>query len=275
MDNYPVVDNTQQEMKDIQQELPNLPIQINTVGIKNFKLPIFILTREDGFQHTVADIDAFVSLQANKKGINMSRLPIGLQKFVGKQLDAKMIAKIAKYIRQKSEAEQCQLIYRFPYFIRKIAPVSNEIGLVYYNIVFNIIEKENNINFKMSVETTGMSLCPCSKEISDGQGAHCQRSKINIEIQPLEDHFIWIEDIIEISEKSCACSIYSVLKRPDEKFVTQYSYNNPHFVEDIGRSCYEKLQNRKDISWFKIEVSNEESIHQHDAYCKIESGEIK
>ena len=267
---FPHID-TNSTLKDIQKEEPKYKFAISTVGIKNFKLPIFIVTKDDGIQHTVANIHGYVDLDADKKGINMSRIPIGLQKFINKRLDMELISDIAKHIRLKSEAQSCQLIYEFPYFIQKTAPVSKETGLVNYNVVFDVFHNCEKTTHKMSVTITGMSLCPCSKEISEGQGAHCQRSKIRIECIPCNnDEFIWIEDIIRIGEESCACPIFSVLKRFDEKFVTQFSYNNPYFVEDIARSCYYKLNHKENIEWFAIEVINEESIHQHDAYCKIE-----
>ena len=144
-------------------------------------------------------------------------------------------------------------------------------GLVYHDVVFDVTTAKNQEPiFIMSVETTATSLCPCSKEISN-YGAHNQRSKIKIKCQVKK--FIYIEDLVDIANNNASCKIYSVLKRPDEKHVTEAAYNNPMFVEDISRHIFKELSNKiKDQTyWYQVEVVNEESIHQHNAYAKINS----
>lgn len=257
-------------LADIQQSNSEFEFPIERVGITNFKLPIYIDRKEGGIQHTVADINVFVDLKKENKGINMSRLPIGIQKFSDQKLNANTINDIAEYIRNKSEAECCQIIYTFPYFIKKLAPVSKEPGSVFNNIIFDVIKTVDESKFWMTVETNITSLCPCSKEISDNS-AHNQKSSIKIKIHPQLNDFIWIEDIIKIAENNSSCEIYSVLKRPDEKYVTEKAYDNPKFVEDIVRGCYSELIKINKIKNFRIEVNNYESIHQHNATAIMDS----
>lgn len=260
------------KLPDIQNEKPtHSNIAINRVGISDFKLPIFISKKSGGIQHSVANIDCYVNLDSNLKGINMSRLPIGLQKFKNEQLNYLLIENICEFIRVKSEANECELSYHFPYFLEKTAPVSNETGVLPYNIIFTGIKTQNDFIFKINVETLTTSCCPCSREISDN-GAHNQKCRILIDCTVLNiDNIIWIEDLIDIAESSSSCDIYSVLKRPDEKFVTENMYKNSKFVEDIARECYYKLDKLNNISNFSIKVESDESIHAHKALAIISS----
>lgn len=270
-------------LPDMQCSASSHRVGIHRVGIEDLKLPIFISDNANGKQHTVADVSVFVDLAEEIKGTHMSRLAIGVQKFLNHQLNSDVLEQICEYTRNKCEAETAEVIYTFPYFINKVAPVSKEPGLVHCDVRFDVITKKYNpcivyadnnkikeqgysSEFIMTVETTATSLCPCSKQISE-QGAHNQRSKIKITCAP--KGFVWIEDIIKISESSASCEIYSVLKRVDEKYVTEKAYANPAFVEDIVRHCYHLLSKREDIAWFDIEVRNEEAIHTHNAYARI------
>ncbi len=255
-------------MKDVQNSKATVELPIERVGVNNVKIPIYITEKGGSRQHTVADVDVYVDLEPQSKGTHMSRLAIGVQKFMDHKLDSDLLTDIAKYIKNKLEARTAQVIYRFPYFIKKIAPVSKEPGLVYHNVVFNMINNDET-HFTMSVESTTTSLCPCSKEISKA-GAHNQRSKIKLTVQPRSGAFVWIEDLISISERCSSCDIYSVLKRPDEKYVTEKAYDNPKFVEDMVRSIYQELLVLDSLKTFTVEVTNEESIHQHSAYARME-----
>ncbi len=256
-------------MKDVQKELPTHRIPIHRVGIKNLKIPIFISTKNGGEQHSIADVDVYVDLDKNSKGTHMSRLAIGVQKFIGHQLNKNVIIEIADYIKNKCNANTCQIIYRFPYFIKQIAPISKEPNLIHSNVEFNLTKNEST-NFDITVVTTATSLCPCSKDISE-YGAHNQRSKIKLTARLDEKQFIWIEDLIQIANNSSSCKIHSVLKRIDEKAVTEEAYDNPVFVEDIVRSCHQQLL-KLDVKDFKIEVENQESIHTHEAYASLGKG---
>lgn len=255
---------TKKDLPDIQISKPKHKIAINRVGITDFQMPIFISQKNGGVQHSVASISCYVDLAPNIKGISMSRIPIGLMKFSNEQLNSKMMFQIAEHIRKLSEAELCDLGYYFPYFLTRYAPTSHEPGILPYEIWFNAIKTKNESIFRFTVETIATSCCPCSKEISISN-AHNQKSRIKITCQSKHDYFIWIEDIIDVAESSASCEIFSVLKRPDEKTVTEKMYDNPKFVEDIARECYIKLDKIKGIDKFKIEITNDESIHAHQA----------
>jgi GTP cyclohydrolase IB len=254
-------------LPDIQNTKPNVEIKLNRVGIKNYKLPISVLEKTQNIQHTIANVNCYVNLAADIKGISMSRLPIGLNKFSDRPLSGEIIEDIAEYIRLKSDAENTEITYKFPYFIKKNAPVSKEPGYFHVNVAFNGVKSKDDYMFRFWVETICSSSCPCSKEISQ-YGAHSQRSLIKIFCTPNNEQWVWIEDLIKIAQESASCEIFSVLKRPDEKKVTETTYENPMFVEDITRSCFEKLTNLN-LKTFKIEVTNEESIHLHDAFSSI------
>jgi GTP cyclohydrolase I len=260
------------ELPDIQNSISEYKLPIETVGIGNFKAPIYIKTKSGTFQNTVAVVNAFIDLKAESKGINMSRLPITLQKHLATTLNPDKIKEIAINVRKFAKADRCQLIYKFPYFIQKLAPESKEPGLCSYDVTFDICEGYGTSRFNMTVNVIATSLCPCSKEISY-KSAHNQRSNIILTVSPKEDCFVWLEDMIEVAEMSSSCEIYSVLKREDEKYVTEKAYENPKFVEDIVRSIYCNLVKREDLNWFRVEVSNEESIHQHNAVAIMDSRE--
>jgi GTP cyclohydrolase IB len=258
-------------LADVQKTKPNHAIPIHRVGIEGLKIPIYISQMNGvGPQHTVADVSVFVDLDGESKGTHMSRLAISVQEYMDRQLDSNVLQEITETIRQRCEAETAEVIYKFPYFIKKMAPVSKHPGIIYAEVIFNVVKTKTTHRFIMGVTATTTSLCPCSREISDAS-AHNQRSKVTITVSPKNKAFIWIEELIQIAEDCSSCDIYSVLKREDEKHTTEKAYDNPYFVEDMVRSVYMKLIDRSDIEWFKVEVSNEESIHQHNAIAKIDS----
>ena len=255
-------------MKDIQKTKPKHAIAIQRVGVTNIQLPIYLTEKVGGYQHTVGNVDVFVDLDADSKGTHMSRLAIGVQKFMKEPLNAQRLKDIAEYIRNKCDAKTSEVIYRFPYFINKLGPVSKEPGMTHCDVVFDMVSSEDGCDFTMSITTTATSCCPCSKEISEA-GAHNQRSKIKITFQPHKDEFVWIEDIVDVANKCSSCEVFTTLKRPDEKYVTEEAYNNPKFVEDMVREAYAELEKFNELEWFEVTVSNEESIHQHNAFAKM------
>jgi GTP cyclohydrolase I len=257
-----------ENMPDVQQSVPRVKVKLNRVGVSHLTLPISIQSETGKIQTSVAKVSCYVDLASDKKGINMSRLPIGLHKYLNQSLNGTIIKDIAENIRQVSKAEICQVIYEFHYFIEKLAPASKEPGLIDHKIIFDGTKTESSYIWKFSVETVGTSLCPCSKEISTA-GAHNQKCYITTDIWPNDGKWIWIEDIVKICEQSCSCEIYSILKRIDEKIVTERAYDNPMFVEDVARSVYEKLAAIDDIDYFKIKVASDESIHMHRAEAII------
>jgi GTP cyclohydrolase I len=272
------MDNNWIEMKihndnlpDVQKNEPNFPVYIDRVGISNLKMPIRILIKNEGeYTNTVADISAYVDLPKTEKGTHMSRLAIAIQNQEFNNFNSNILRQICKEIKNSCQSDKSQVIYKFPYFQKKYAPVSKISGWVHYDVIFDMtMDKNDDTKFLITVKSVGTSVCPCSKEISDG-GAHNQRSLITITAEHDNNKStLWIEDLIDIAEFSASEQIYSVLKREDEKHVTENGYNNPLFVEDIIRNCYMKLICLENIKSFKINVENEESIHLHNAYASI------
>ena len=252
------------ELKDVQKTAPKHLIPIDFVGISGFKLPISVGTKSGSYQTTIADVSVYGNLPATKKGIDMSRIPIAIQKFSGQSLDVKVTNDVAEHIRRKLEVDICKISYKFPYFVQKIAPVSKEPGIVSYDITFDLTKAEDSTIFIMKAVVVGTSLCPCSKEISNNS-AHNQRAIVEVSVKINNTGFLWIEDLIELIEMSCSGRMYSVLKRVDEKAITEFMYDNPKFVEDIVRDCAFNLSQVPDIFEFNVKVSSEESIHQHNA----------
>jgi GTP cyclohydrolase I len=267
---------------DIQNNKPEKLIDIDEVGVKNLRVPLVVVDRKNGKQQTVGNISIFVNLPRDYKGTHMSRFIELLNKYVQQTLSVKVIDSLILDVINSLDARKARIDISFPYFISKISPVSKKSSLLDYNCGVvctackknskNTSEDEENENKcaverVISVEVPITTVCPCSKEISDF-GAHNQRGYVTVSLK--YNKFIWFEEIIELVEKQASCEIYSLLKREDEKFVTESSYNNPKFVEDIVRAVSSKLLEDKRVVWFKVECENYESIHNHNAYASIE-----
>ncbi len=256
-------------MKDIQNERDFRNIAINKVGIKGLRYPITVLDRYRGEQHTVASINMFVDLPHECKGTHMSRFVEMLHLFRPK-ISLRTFSEILTQMKQHLNAESAHIEVTFPYFIEKIAPVSKSPGLMDYTCtLIGSIHPDCKIDLISQVVVPVSSVCPCSKEISDA-GAHNQRGMVKLSTRFRK--FIWIEDMIELVERAASCDVYSVLKRADEKYITEKSYDNPKFVEDIVRDIALSLKADKNITWFSVEVENFESIHNHNAYAFITGG---
>ena len=258
-------------IKDIQNSYDERNIPIEKVGVKNINYPIVVLDKIHKTQHTVASINMYVNLPKEFKGTHMSRFIEILNKYRVK-IGIDNFDSILDEMIDVLNAESAHLEVSFPYFVEKEAPVTKSKGLMEYKCSFIGSKKKNrNLDFILQVKVPVTSLCPCSKEISDF-GAHNQRSMITASIK--FNKFVWIEELIEILENCCSCPLYSVLKRPDEKYVTEKAFNNPMFVEDMVREAAIRLKSDKRIIWFEVEAENYESIHNHSAYAFIESDAI-
>ncbi len=259
-------------IKDIQNSIDERNIPIQKVGVKNITYPIVVLDKIHKTQHTVASINMYVDLPRHFKGTHMSRFIEILNKHRF-QIGINNFDLILEEMIEVLNAKSAHLEISFPYFIEKEAPVTKVKGLMEYRCSFiGSKKKGDEIDFILSVSVPVTSLCPCSKEISDF-GAHNQRSMIKANVRFKK--FVWIEELIEILENCCSCPLYSVLKRPDEKYVTEKAYNNPMFVEDMVREAALKLKEDDRITWFEVEAENFESIHNHNAYAYIESSNIE
>ncbi len=257
---------TGNEIADVQSSADTRRIAINKVGIKDIRHPVRVKDRSGGEQHTVANFNMYVNLPHNFKGTHMSRFVQILNnhdKEIGVESFKEMLAEMAT----KLEAESGHIEMGFPYFINKTAPVSGVQSLLDYDVtLIGEIHAGTPIMYiKVVVPVT--SLCPCSKEISD-YGAHNQRSHVTVQVRTRG--FVWIEEIIELVEKQASCQLYGLLKRPDEKYVTEYAYNHPKFVEDMVRDVAVALNMDERFSAYVVESENFESIHNHSAYALIE-----
>ena len=255
-------------MIDMQNQKDFRNIDIKKVGVKNIKYPIIVLDRARGTQPVNATINMYVNLPHRFKGTHMSRFVEVLNEFKG-QISIKTFQSILEKTRQKLHAHSAHMEIEFPYFLEKTAPVSRAKSFMEYHCIFT---GENNIDqtdFLVGVVVPVTTVCPCSREISEF-GAHNQRSIVTVKVR--FQKFFWIEDIIKIVEESASGEVYSLLKRVDEKYVTEKAYENPKFVEDVVRSVAIKLNSDNNFIWYSIEAENFESIHNHSAYAYVEKG---
>jgi GTP cyclohydrolase I len=251
---------------DIQNQADSRKITIDKVGVKGVRYPIVVEDRSEGIQHSVAELNIFVELPHHKRGTHMSRFIEVLNRYHTEAFIGKLDVFLAE-LKQTMKAEAAYVDISFPYFVKKQAPVSKISSLLSYDCIFNASFKES-FQLSIGVVVPVTTLCPCSKEIS-AYGAHNQRSLISIRVCYHE--FVWLEELIDLAEKHASCEIYPLLKRTDEKYVTEKAYNNPKFVEDIVREITVELSADKRISSFYVESENFESIHNHNAYAMISS----
>lgn len=251
---------------DVQSSEDTRQIAIDKVGIKAIKHPVRIAEQGGGEQHTIADFNMYVNLPHHFKGTHMSRF-IEILNEHEREITVDSFRKMLSEVTERLEAEAGHIEMRFPYFINKSAPVSGVNSLLDYDVTFigEIQHDKPTIWVKVIVPVT--SLCPCSKKIADF-GAHNQRAHVTINVRLKK--FIWLEELIELVEKEASCELYGLLKRPDEKHVTERAYNNPKFVEDVVRDVAAKLNAEDRISAYTVESENFESIHNHSAYAYIE-----
>ena len=252
------------DLRDIQSEYDNRNLPINKVGVKDLSYPVVVLDRTDGIQHTVAKVNMYVDLPHQFRGTHMSRFIEILNRHKD-GISTVNIRKILKDMLAELDASEAHFDIVFPYFVTKEAPVSKEQAKMEYTC--SLSASSNDTYYTLEVKVPVLSLCPCSKEIS-AYGAHNQRSILSVKIRAEEK--VWIEDVISVAEKSASSDIYSILKREDEKFITEKSYENPVFVEDVVRNAAMELRKLRSVLWFSVESENMESIHNHSAYAQIE-----
>lgn len=251
---------------DVQGRADTRQLAINKVGIKDIRHPIIVKDRSDGVQHTIAQFDMYVFLPHQFKGTHMSRF-VQILNDHEKEITVNSFKEMLKQMVDMLEADSGNIEMRFPYFVNKKAPISGVESLLDYDVTLigEINKGVTSTRIKILVPVT--SLCPCSKSISD-YGAHNQRSHVTVNAKT--EGFIWIEEIIDIVEKQASCQLYGLLKRPDEKYVTEQAYDNPKFVEDMVRDIAGELNKDERIRQYILESENFESIHNHSAYAMIE-----
>ncbi len=262
------------DLPDIQNSQDGRGIEIDQVGVSNVRYPLTLPLRDNGEFHTVANLSMTVSLPHYQKGTHMSRFMIALNEH-HKHFTPNSVHIVLEEILALLEAEEAFLSMTFPIFLLRKAPVTGIEGMLDYNCEFKAMLTSEGLHDKLiGVRANVASLCPCSKEIS-AYGAHNQRSEVQMDVRPCDGEFIWFEDLIDIGEYNASCQLYPILKRPDEKYVTERAYDHPKFVEDMVRDVAADLLamvNGERIAWFYVSSNNYESIHNHDAFAKIERG---
>ncbi|MDJ0816861.1 MAG: GTP cyclohydrolase FolE2 [Desulfobacterales bacterium] len=256
-------------MKDVQSQPDFRNIPIDKVGIKNLRYPITVRDRREGFQHTIAAINMYVDLPHDNKGTHMSRF-VEMLHLLRPEVSLEKFEAILDNMKQHLNAASAHLEMTFPYFIEKKAPISTSPGLMDYTCsIIGTSDPSGKVDLISEVVVPISSVCPCSMEISEF-GAHNQRGEVRLSTRFKK--FIWMEDMIDLVEQAASCDVFSVLKRVDEKCVTERAFANPKFVEDIVRDVAKTLNEDDNITWFSVSAENFESIHNHSAYASITSG---
>jgi GTP cyclohydrolase I len=254
-------------MIDIQKQPGMNEIDIDKVGVCDISYPIQVMDKKQEKQSTTAQINMYVDLPHHFKGTHMSRFIEVLNEYRG-EITVRNMGQILREIARSLEAKSAHMELSFKYFVEKEAPVSRSRSLMGYDCRFiGTYAQGESDDFILEIKVPVMNLCPCSKEISE-TAAHNQRSEVTVMIR-FQD-FVWIEDLISLVETSASSDVFALLKRPDEKFVTERAYENPRFVEDIVRIIAGELMDDKKITWFSVKSINFESIHNHNAYAFVE-----
>jgi len=251
---------------DVQGRPDTRRIPIDRVGIKDIFHPVRVKVRSGGEQHTIANFNMYVHLPHNFKGTHMSRFVEILNEHE-QEISVESFNAMLAQMAERLDSKAGHLEMTFPYFIMKKAPVSGVQSLLDYRATLAGTLKDGRVETWLKVVVPVTSLCPCSKKISD-YGAHNQRSHVTIRVR-IAEH-VWLEDLIDIAEQEASCELYGILKRPDEKFVTERAYDNPKFVEDIVRDVAVRLNADDRIRAYVLETENFESIHNHSAYARVE-----
>ena len=252
-------------MPDVQSIPDHRRIAIDRVGIKDIRHPVVVRDRSGREQRTVANFNMYVSLPQHFKGTHMSRFVEILNRHEY-EITVESFRRMVREMTVALEAESGHIEMRFPYFVSKSAPVSGVTSLMDYDVSFLGEMRQGEPEVKVRVVVPVTTACPCSREISD-RGAHNQRSHVTVQVRTRG--FIWIEELIDVVEDVASCELYGLLKRPDEKYVTERAYDNPKFVEDIVRDVALVFNEDGRIGAYSVESENFESIHNHSAYAML------
>lgn len=259
-------------MKDIQNSPALVALPIDRVGVKGLTLPIVVSHKLHGSQHSVAEVDLAVDLPGHFRGSHMSRFIEALENWT-EDLSYQSMKNLLLDVKSRLEAEKAHAVFNFTYFLPKISPVSNAKSLMGYACrLSGELDTSSKPHFLLEVNVPVMTVCPCSKAISN-EGAHSQRALVRLAVRMWR--FVWLEEFIDIAEKAGSSPLYPLLKREDEKYVTETAFATPCFVEDVVRNAAQALRQHPDVSWFKVEVESFESIHSHNAYASIECAKEK
>ncbi len=259
-------------LMDVQNSPSSVALDIDRVGVKHVELPLVVKDRDRGRQHTVASVDMGVDLPAAFKGTHMSRFVEALENWreaSAEELDYTSMKRLLSDVLERLQAHRAYASFSFPYFRTRQAPVTGRPAPVRYlcRLTGELERGQGGPHFLLELEVPVTTVCPCSKAISRA-GAHGQRAMVRMALRM--SRFEWLEGFIDIAEESGSAPIYTLLKRPDEKFVTEQAYDNALFVEDVVRNVATRLERQSHVTWFNVEVESEESIHGHNAFASIE-----
>ena len=263
-------DSDKNTLPDTQNQKDVREIPIDKVGVKNLKYPIAVKDKTKEIQHTIATIAMTVDLPMEFKGTHMSRF-VEILQCKDREIHVDSIDTILVEMQKRLKANSSHIEIEFPYFMEKKAPATGKPSLLDYVAKFHAVRNGDKKDFILTVKVPVTTLCPCSKNISK-YGAHNQRGEVTVSVRFKDT--VWIEDLIAIVESSASSELYSLLKREDEKSVTERAYENPVFVEDLVRNVVMKLKKNDSIIWYNVEAENFESIHNHNAYAQIESHNV-
>ena len=254
-------------MEDVQNHTPSVPMHIDRVGCRGMKLPMLVRDREKGIQQTIATIDVGVDLPSSFKGTHMSRFVEALREW-NEDVSYASLKRLLVDVKRRLGAQRAWTRFSFPYFMAKAAPATCSSAQMSYDCrLTGELDENGKQNFLLEIWVPVMTVCPCSKAISR-EGAHSQRALVYISVRM--NAFVWLEDFIEIAERSGSSPVYTLLKREDEKYVTEHAFSEPVFVEDVVRNVAQQLARHEHITWFSVEVESMESIHNHSAFARIE-----
>ena len=256
------------ELRDTQSEHDTRQISIDRVGVRGIRFPIIVMDKEHRTQSTVARVALMVDLPQQYKGTHMSRFIEALQEH-NRYLNVHSAVRLPDRLLEKLSAQRAHVEIDFPFFRMKKAPVTGREGMMDYDVRFVIdAERDKPSHFTLTIKVPITTLCPCSKAMSE-QSAHNQRGIVTYSVRFAEAP-VWIEDLIDMIEGCGSCQVYSLLKRPDEKYVTDHAYAHPVFVEDLVRNVAVATERHSAFSWYRVEAENFESIHNHNAYAMVE-----
>lgn len=251
---------------DLQASGDTRNVVLAAVGVSSLRMPIVVLDPERGRQETVATVRMSVGVPADARGAHLSRF-VELLNEQGEHLTLVEIGALLQRLRRRQGARRASVEVEFDYFLRKQAPVSGAAGLMDYRCAFLGRDEDGEQDLRLRVQVPVATLCPCSKAISDA-GAHNQRTHVVVELR--SDGIVWIEEVVRWVEESASCPLYPVLKRIDEKYVTERAYANPRFVEDVVREVVLRLRSDSRVRWTRVEAHSHESIHNHNAFAEAE-----
>ena len=257
-----------EDLKDTQSETDHRGIKIDWVGISSYYHPIQIFDKSGEKQNTVAEFSLAVDLSHELRGTHMSRfIEVLNENPIIISID--QLNLIPQQLLERLNAKRSKVSIKFPYFNEKTSPQSGAVGLMNYEVNFVTVADADEVDSKIVIKIPVTTVCPCSKAISE-RGAHNQRGTVTYSLR--FDDVIWLDDLISLVESCASSQLYSILKRTDEKHVTEEAYDNPVFVEDLVRNIAVKSNGLENVSWYRIEAENFESIHHHNARAIIEKG---